>query len=183
MTLLLSFCLNTLIVVHLCCSFALLVVIIVTCVLVNYYFHHHRLHLAGGKLVVLHIVIHLSLPSTHQNHLTLLVMLLICHVISVIIHSLCCLCHGDVLPLPISLSKWWSFPTIKKRKKIAYAYKKSFINYLNIFEVLSVNACILGYNLQGKFLSFGLSYIMFSFFSPSQSCIFKIIKIENVLVF
>jgi len=39
----------------------------ITCVLVRYYLHCH--HLASGELVVLHIVIHLSVPSTHHHHL------------------------------------------------------------------------------------------------------------------
>jgi hypothetical protein len=34
-------------------------------------------------------------------------------------------CHGEVLPPPIALYRWWSSSMIgNKGKKIAYAYKK-----------------------------------------------------------
>jgi hypothetical protein len=86
-----------------CCSFALLVVILVTCVLVGFYPHHH--HLVDGELMVLRIVIYLSLLGTHHCHLPPLVLLLVHCIISGVTSSLCCLCYGEVLPLPIALCK------------------------------------------------------------------------------
>ncbi len=57
------------------CSFALLVATLITCVLVKYYPHQH--HLANGKLVVHHVVVHVLFLGTHHCHLPPLVLLLV----------------------------------------------------------------------------------------------------------
>jgi hypothetical protein len=79
------------------------VVIVVACVLARFYPHHH--HLVGGEIMVLRIVIYLSLLGTHHCHLPPLVLLLVHCIISGVTSSLCCLCYGEVLPLPIALCK------------------------------------------------------------------------------
>jgi hypothetical protein len=95
------------------CSFALLVVNLVVCVLVRYYPHFH--HLASGKLVVHHIAICLWLPSTHHQHLSLLV-LLFYRIVGAIASLLCCLCHGEVLTPLLVLCKLWNSFVIGKEK-------------------------------------------------------------------
>lgn len=105
------------IVVPSCYYIMLLVAIHVAYVLVKYYPHGH--HLLGGELVVYHIIIRLSLRSTHHHHLPLLllVLLLVYHVVSVLTILLCWICHGEVLLLPIVLCMWWSSFAINKKGK------------------------------------------------------------------
>jgi hypothetical protein len=44
--------------------------------------------------------------SIHLNRVPPLVLLLVCHIIVVVISSLCCLCHGKILSIPIAFCKW-----------------------------------------------------------------------------
>ncbi len=68
-----------------CCMF-------ITCVLVKYYPYFH--HLASGELVVHHIVIHLSIPSTHHHHLPPMLLVLL------LVHSIANQCWFIVLHVP-----------------------------------------------------------------------------------
>ncbi len=101
----------------------------ITSVLLRYYPHHH--HLVGGVLVVHHVV-HFPLTSTHHCHFPLVL-------------------HGEVLPLPIALFKWWSsFILETKQKKcesfnfllyichiflFVFLWKKFFLKFFSRFIV------------------------------------------------
>ncbi len=53
-------------------------------------------------------------------------------VVSVNVGLLCWLCHGEVLPPPIALCRWWNFSTIRnKRKKKNLSTCLFFNNYGN----------------------------------------------------
>jgi hypothetical protein len=145
----------------LCCFFALLVVILVACVLVRYYPHHHRLE--GGKLMVPHVIICLSLLGNHHCHLPPLVLLSIRRVVGVIIGSLFCLCFGELLSPPIALHKWCNSHVVKRKwKNCIYVYKKNWIIF--------VNACILGCKANFGLLIYHTSIWFFFHLRATFSC-------------
>lgn len=84
-------------------------------------------------------------------HLPFLVLLLVHCVISDVASLLCCLCHGEVPPLPIALCKWWRYFMIgnrEEKKKVSFSTCLFFI-YLFIYFL--------------PIFSFVLSYIYFCF--------------------
>jgi hypothetical protein len=49
--------------------------------------------------------------------------MLVIHRVALLLLVHCCMCHGEILPLPIALCKWWSSFTIgKKGEKMVFPF-------------------------------------------------------------
>ncbi len=60
---------------------------------------------------------------------------------------------------------------------------KTFKESFELFEIIFVNSCILGCNLQDKFWSSGLSYTMFGFFFHLKIAFSRLSKLKMVQSF